>query len=97
MYPHFPEHELRNFLVYVQGDMKRARERLAICVAWRRQHLPIRKEEVLTPLRQGLFFFRGVDSAGRPVAYFSLQHHDRKKRNVEEYVKASEEYGGVMI
>lgn len=86
MHPDFPEHELRSFLTYVQGDMKRARERLAACVAWRHQHLPIRKEDVLKPLRQGLFFFRGRDVAGRPVGYFRLQGHDRKKRDIEEYV-----------
>jgi hypothetical protein len=87
MYPQFPEDELRSFLIYVQGDMKRARERLSACVAWRRQHLPIRKEEVLTPLRQGLFFFHGRDVAGRPVGYFRLQQNDRKNRNIEEYIK----------
>lgn len=85
MYPDFPEHELRNFLTYVQGDMKRARERLAACVAWRQQHL-LCKEDVLKPLRQGLFFFHGRDVAGRPVGYFRLQHHDRKNRDIEEYV-----------
>lgn len=87
MYPRFPEHELRSFLIYVHGDMKRARERLEKCVAWRRQHLPIKREDVMKPLQQGLFFCRGFDLAGRPVCYFSLQNHDRKNRDVEQYVK----------
>jgi len=87
MYPQLTEHELRNFLIYVAGDMKRAHERLNACVTWRRQHLPILKEEVLKPLRQGLFFFHGQDVSGRPVGYFRLQHHDRKSRDIEEYVK----------
>lgn len=87
MYPQIPEHELRNFLIYVHGDTKKARERLAACVAWRQMHLPIRKEEIQQPLKQGLFFFHGQDVAGRPVGYFRLLNHDRKKRSIEEHVK----------
>lgn len=89
IYPQIPEHELRNFLIYVHGDTKKARERLAACVAWRNRHLPIRKEEIQQPLKQGIFFFHGQDVAGRPVGYFRLLKHDRKKRSIEEHVKVS--------
>lgn len=57
-------------------------------MAWRRAHLPIDRSTILAPLRQRLFFFQGKDRAGRPVAYFRLQGHDRKKRDIEQYVHA---------
>lgn len=72
----------------MHGDVAKARERIDTCLAWRRAHLPIDRFTILAPLRQRLFFFKGFDKQGRPVGYFRLQGHDRKKRDVEQYVQA---------
>lgn len=83
-----PDYELRNFLIYVHGDMQKATERIEKCLAWRRQHFPIPRESVLKPLQQNIFSFQGFDLAGRPVGYFRLEEHDRKNRDIDQYVKA---------
>ena len=64
-YPMFPDYELKNLLIYVLGDVKKARERIEISLAWRRQHMPINREAILKPLHQGLFYFHGFDRAGK--------------------------------
>lgn len=79
---------MRNFLIYVHGDTGKAAERIEKCLEWRRTHLPIDRGTILAPLRKRLFFFQGKDRAGRPIAYFRLQGHDRKNRVIEQYVQA---------
>lgn len=75
-------------MIYGHGDPGKAGERINKCLSWRRAHLPIDRSTILPPLHQRLFFFQGKDRAGRPIGYFRLQGHDRKKRDVEQYVRA---------
>jgi len=72
----------------MQGDPSKAGERIDRCLSWRRTHLPIDRSTIQLALNQRLFFFQGKDRACRPVGYFRLQGHDRKKRNLEQYVRA---------
>ena len=63
MYPEMPPHDIVNFIEHYE-DIKVVQAKIESCLEWRRKNLPIQPQDILQPLRQGLFYFHGHDREG---------------------------------
>jgi len=64
MFPAMPPHDIVNFMEHYE-DRQVAQAKIEACLEWRRQNLPIKPQDVLKPLQQGLWYFHGQDREGK--------------------------------